>query len=210
MSSFRILAAAATALPLVIAACAPLPGARPPGGGYGTGTGPATTLAAQTRDEALTRAERREMQQHLRHLGYNIGPVDGVIGSRTRDGIRSYQAASGLPVTGLYSRTLLDELRTAAARLGTTPPVYAGGGTSGGGGTRAGGGGTVSSGGGTTASTGGGGTSTSGGGTTTASTGGTVSTGGGTGLTTGGGTSITLGGEGLIERGGGGGGGGGW
>src|SRR5919106_1029799 len=41
-----------------------------------------------------------EVQQSLAGMGYDPGPVDGVIGSRTRAAIRAFQADTGLPVDG--------------------------------------------------------------------------------------------------------------
>jgi len=42
----------------------------------------------------------RKVQQSLNDKGYDVGPVDGVLGSRTRTGIRQYQASEKLAVTG--------------------------------------------------------------------------------------------------------------
>jgi hypothetical protein len=43
-----------------------------------------------------------EMQQTLRGKGHYRGKVDGVFGLRTRAGIRAYQKAENLPVTGQF------------------------------------------------------------------------------------------------------------
>lgn len=37
------------------------------------------------------------VQRELNRLGYDAGPVDGLMGARTRNAIRSYQASVGLP-----------------------------------------------------------------------------------------------------------------
>ena len=42
----------------------------------------------------------REVQQTLRDKGYYPGPIDGVLGSRTRAALRQYQKDENLPVTG--------------------------------------------------------------------------------------------------------------
>jgi peptidoglycan hydrolase-like protein with peptidoglycan-binding domain len=42
----------------------------------------------------------KEVQQSLLDKGYSPGPVDGVMGSRTRGAIRQYQKSENLPVTG--------------------------------------------------------------------------------------------------------------
>ncbi len=56
------------------------------------------------------------MQQALLDEGYHRGKVDGVIGLRTRAGIRAYQKAENLPLTGG-----LDKEK--AVRLGVSPEV---------------------------------------------------------------------------------------
>ena len=42
----------------------------------------------------------RKVQQSLNDKGYDAGPVDGVLGSRTRASIRQYQASEKLTVNG--------------------------------------------------------------------------------------------------------------
>lgn len=47
------------------------------------------------------------VQEHLNRLGYNAGPVDGQMGSRTRRAIEEYQRAKGVAVTGAPSDDLI-------------------------------------------------------------------------------------------------------
>jgi hypothetical protein len=42
-----------------------------------------------------------EIQTALQILGYAPGPVDGIIGNKTKDAIEAFQRASGLPVDGI-------------------------------------------------------------------------------------------------------------
>jgi peptidoglycan hydrolase-like protein with peptidoglycan-binding domain len=42
----------------------------------------------------------REAQQALRELGYRPGPVDGIVGPRTKQAIVSYQRAERIQETG--------------------------------------------------------------------------------------------------------------
>ena len=42
----------------------------------------------------------KEVQQTLRDRGYSPGPIDGRLGSRTREALRQYQKDENLPVTG--------------------------------------------------------------------------------------------------------------
>lgn len=48
----------------------------------------------------LRREQIRQAQQSLNDKGFNIGTVDGVLGARTRTGVRLFQASEDLPVTG--------------------------------------------------------------------------------------------------------------
>lgn len=64
-----------------------------------------------TDDAGLARAERREVQERLLALGYEIGEVDGIIGSNTRAAIRELQPQLGLEVDGRAGQRLLRALR---------------------------------------------------------------------------------------------------
>ena len=48
-----------------------------------------------------------QVQRRLASAGYYPGPIDGVIGSRTRRAIRAYERSHGLPVDGTIHRRLL-------------------------------------------------------------------------------------------------------
>lgn len=52
-------------------------------------------------------------QRLLLALGYDPGPVDGIAGPATRDAIRRFEAAQGLPPTGRLTPALLARLRAA-------------------------------------------------------------------------------------------------
>lgn len=65
-----------------------------------------------TDDPGLSRAERREVQEQLIALGYDIGVADGIIGSRTRAAIEAFQNAAGLPVDGRAGARVLKALQT--------------------------------------------------------------------------------------------------
>jgi len=49
---------------------------------------------------ASSSEDNKKVQQSLIDKGYDAGPVDGVLGSRTRAAIRQYQASEKLAVTG--------------------------------------------------------------------------------------------------------------
>jgi lytic murein transglycosylase len=75
------------------------------------GGGPLKT-AWPTDDPGLSRAERRDLQRLLAERGYDVGEPDGIIGSRTREAIKSFQTAAGLPVTGHAGTKVLNALKT--------------------------------------------------------------------------------------------------
>ena len=60
---------------------------------------------------ALNKNEVRELENLLARLGFDPGPVDGVLDAQTRTAIKGYQDFAALPVTGRASWSLLDELR---------------------------------------------------------------------------------------------------
>lgn len=65
-------------------------------------------------DEALSKQHVSELQRHLRRLGYDLGGIDGVAGSLTRQAIREFQIDRSLPADGFPSMHLLKRLREAA------------------------------------------------------------------------------------------------
>jgi hypothetical protein len=58
-----------------------------------------------------------QAQDRLQAAGFDPGPLDGVLGPRTREALRRYQASQGLPVTGA-----LDEATRQALLSGGRPP----------------------------------------------------------------------------------------
>ncbi|WP_051881398.1 lytic murein transglycosylase [Parvularcula oceani] len=61
-------------------------------------------------DRPLTLAERKALQETLSGLGYEPGPVDGIIGAGTRKALRSWQRDNGLPADGYASALILSRL----------------------------------------------------------------------------------------------------
>ena len=64
--------------------------------------------AAQT--PALTPDQVKRAQESLKAEGWDPGPVDGVVGPRTRQALRAYQARAGLPQTGVLDATTFQHL----------------------------------------------------------------------------------------------------
>ena len=59
----------------------------------------------------LSKADRLFVQDALADLGYDVGTIDGVIGTKTEVAIRAFQQRQGLPVTGQATRALISSLR---------------------------------------------------------------------------------------------------
>lgn len=59
----------------------------------------------------LSRDENFELQNRLTALGYDPGPVDGVVGPATRSALRQFQAAQGLTPDGFPTPEVLALLR---------------------------------------------------------------------------------------------------
>jgi N-acetylmuramoyl-L-alanine amidase len=63
----------------------------------------------------------KRIQQRLCDLGFNPGPVDGYMGQRTRDAIKSFQTAKGLKVDGIAGKETLGALMGASGGLNLDP-----------------------------------------------------------------------------------------
>jgi peptidoglycan hydrolase-like protein with peptidoglycan-binding domain len=60
----------------------------------------AETLPAAV-DQLLARDMIQQAQAHLKLAGFDPGRTDGIFDGQTADAVRHYQAARGLPVSGL-------------------------------------------------------------------------------------------------------------
>ncbi len=69
-----------------------------------------STAEAQSTVQSWTYSTA-SVQRALNDLGYAAGPVDGLMGGKTRTAIRAYQIDSGLPVSGEPSRSLFEHLQ---------------------------------------------------------------------------------------------------
>ncbi|MEM9590783.1 MAG: lytic murein transglycosylase [Pseudomonadota bacterium] len=70
-----------------------------------------------TSERRLSMEQRMELQRRLIALGHLEGEVDGIVGSGTLEGVRSYQRAKGLAVDGYPTQTILKKLRVDAPTL---------------------------------------------------------------------------------------------
>jgi len=91
------------------------PGERPPSLTYGEGF-----IGYQEERQGLMLAV--ETQEALLALGYDIGDVDGLIGSNTRKAIRSFQKSQGLAADARVTPALLEVMKRVARERGVTRP----------------------------------------------------------------------------------------
>lgn len=61
-------------------------------------------------DRPLTLDERKSLQTRLAALGFDPGPVDGIVGAGTQKALRAWQKANGLPADGYASAAILQRL----------------------------------------------------------------------------------------------------
>ncbi|MBK1733830.1 lytic transglycosylase [Halorhodospira abdelmalekii] len=76
------------------------------------GSGP-LRAAPPPEEELLDLDELRETQERLNALGYEAGPVDGILGQQTRNATRAFQQENGLPADAFPDRAVLEALREA-------------------------------------------------------------------------------------------------
>jgi peptidoglycan hydrolase-like protein with peptidoglycan-binding domain len=58
----------------------------------------------------MTSSEVRQIQAVLKGEGYDPGPIDGVMGTRTQEALRSFQSAQNLQTTGEVNAETLKKL----------------------------------------------------------------------------------------------------
>jgi uncharacterized protein YecT (DUF1311 family) len=77
-------------------------------------------LAEQRQQVQSDRSTIRQIQARLTELGYAPGPIDGLMGSRTAQAIRRFEADIGAPVTGQPTRLILQRMQDEGQNGGTT------------------------------------------------------------------------------------------
>ena len=79
--------------------------------------GDAATASADGSGTATASLLVRDTELLLAKLAFDPGPADGVLDETTREAIRRYQEAAGLPETGEPSKELLEELQAVVAAI---------------------------------------------------------------------------------------------
>jgi peptidoglycan hydrolase-like protein with peptidoglycan-binding domain len=90
-----------------------------------TSASPSTVPARESGD----RAEVERVQKALKQMGHDPGPIDGVMGERTREALRAYQAKQGLGATGRLDDATLAKLGQSSASPAASDKSPAGGDT---------------------------------------------------------------------------------
>ena len=62
-------------------------------------------------DAPMTRANQHEIQTLLQKRGFDVGPIDGMIGPKTIEAIQAFQVSKGLLADGYATLSLLNRLR---------------------------------------------------------------------------------------------------
>jgi len=89
----------------------PGPGELPPSASYGEGF-----IGYEAERQAVQL--KFETQEALLGLGYDIGDIDGIIGSNTRKAIKDFQQTQGLKTDGKPSEQLVQQMRKVAQEKG--------------------------------------------------------------------------------------------
>jgi membrane-bound lytic murein transglycosylase B len=76
--------------------------------------GPAVVSSWPRDEQPLSRDERIAMQSSLAKLGYDIGRVDGLLGSKSRAAMRGWQKKHEVPADGFATQDLLTRIATDA------------------------------------------------------------------------------------------------
>lgn len=65
-------------------------------------------------DKPLHRDDVLSLQSALNILGFDAGKPDGILGSKTRHAVKSYQIKNNLPADGYPEASLVEKIITAA------------------------------------------------------------------------------------------------
>jgi Putative peptidoglycan binding domain len=86
------------------------PGTGSGSGAGGSGYGTRMEQAERHGQKDVQQGEIRQVQERLKEAGFNPGPTDGQLGAQTKDAIKQYQKAHGLPQSGQLDEPTRDLL----------------------------------------------------------------------------------------------------
>ncbi|HXG52483.1 MAG TPA: peptidoglycan-binding domain-containing protein, partial [candidate division Zixibacteria bacterium] len=69
---------------------------------------------------AASREEVRQLQQALKEKGHDPGPIDGVMGQKTRDALMEFQRSNGLRATGTLGAETAAKLELGGSSAGSS------------------------------------------------------------------------------------------
>jgi peptidoglycan hydrolase-like protein with peptidoglycan-binding domain len=72
----------------------------------------------------MTSEQVREVQQSLQKQGVDPGPIDGIMGARTRKGLREFQQEKGLAATGQINMQTIEALHLEVGEFMGVAPVF--------------------------------------------------------------------------------------
>lgn len=129
--------AAALAIGTSGAAVAQMGGSSGSSGGMGTqgGTTSQSGMSGQQHGgmaSQMSATDIRRVQEQLQSKGYNVGPVDGIMGQQTQSALREFQQAQGMQATGQLNRETMSALGVEGSASGTRGSGSMGGTTGGG------------------------------------------------------------------------------
>jgi membrane-bound lytic murein transglycosylase B len=75
---------------------------------------PALSAEALPDEQPLSLKTIEEMQALLNERGYDAGKPDGLVGPQTREALRAFQLAQGLPADGYPTLDVIERLRATA------------------------------------------------------------------------------------------------
>ena len=76
--------------------------------------------------EQLARVQLAHIQLHLTTLGFNVGPIDGILGRKTTQSIMAFQKSQQLKEDGKSSAQLLEKLKFAVEDMARPGPSQRG------------------------------------------------------------------------------------
>jgi peptidoglycan hydrolase-like protein with peptidoglycan-binding domain len=72
-------------------------------------------------NDRMAMADTRAAQEALKTEGFNPGPIDGIMGPRTRAAVTDYQAKNDLPRTGMLDDATMARLNVRSTRTDAVP-----------------------------------------------------------------------------------------